>query len=343
MPFVNVIQPSSSAPAIDWTDNNIGSFLNHTFDTNGFRWDYDYHYPLDAAYRQVGRMSVTSSSVLDTKTTGSYRYTPEGVFATPANQILSAPYCAVWCPPEHTAAGGASPNDSGWYLFERNGAYVYSTATWYPEGSTPAANGRALYQPLAWPSGANDNDGYMSVGGSNLYKYFFSQISSYSGPTGSGGTDSWSSPFDWSSPRYTVTATLTTGNGTNTFNLTNISESGAIGDFEPYGSTPLRFNSQTAELLWNTTSGGTYSGGIDFFSKTELNHGRLRNLTTGFDIWNNSFYRYFVMGDSNSNEPWGAGTLGRWRYVFFNGGGTTALSNFSVGDQIQFDLFFSDI
>lgn len=337
MPFVNVIQPSGAAPAVDWTDNNVGGSLIQIINTGGWSHDYDYHYPLVSPYVEPSRFGSRWAST-NSAGTNPYLYSPEGTFATPANVILSPPYVAVWIPPETAAETNYASNDTkGWHLFERDG---YFDGT--PEGSTPSANTRAIYKPLAWPTGSNNDDGFLGVGGS-LYKPFIAQLSSYSGSTGSGGTDSWSDPFDWSSPRYTLTATLTTSSWADQFNFTSISESGDTGDWEPYGSTPLRFGSQYVDLLWSLTTSGSYSSGNDFFSKTKLNHGRLRNLTNGYDIWNNASYRYYRMCNSSEIEPWGTSAVSRNRFAYFTGGGTTQLSSFSVGDTIQFDMYYSDI
>lgn len=322
--------------AVNWTDNNVGSFLTQSWNTNAFRADWDYNWDADPTYRYAGRMATSSGG------SSPYHYSPESNYYTPANVILTPPYVAVWCPPEHTTDGSAyGRNDtSGWYLYERNG-YIDGT----PEGSTPSGNTRAKYQALAWPTGANNDDGYMGMGGGDTYKFFIAQFSSYSGPTGSGGTDSWTAPFDWSTPRYTMTATIAAQNGTkNEYSLSGISETGDTGDWQAYGYYPLRGNSTNLDIIYQISTSGSYTSGNDFFDKTELQHLRLQNTTVGseWDTWENATYRSVKFGDSSSNEPWGAGITTYLRTLYFTGGGLTAFGNFSVGDTIQLDLFYTD-
>jgi len=322
----------------DWTTHEVGAFLIPRLDTGDFVKDFDQQFPLDGAYISVDRVADSGSG------SGTSTYTLNGDFASGANQIKSPPYAAVWVSSEHDAAGGYGHNDDGWYVFKRNG---YSDGT--AEGGTPSDNNRAVYIPHAWKSSANNNDGYLGVGGSDAFPYFVVNLDDYSGTTGSGGTDGWTDPFDWSSPKYTMTATLVATASSN-FSLGSVSESGATADWEPYTYQPLRGDSQYVFILMNVSSGGSYSSGNDFFSKTKLQHARLRNTTSGseYDIWDSASgsaadqYYQVRFGDSGSNEPWGTGTLTYLRWNYNTGDGTTTFAKFSAGDTIQLDIFYTD-
>lgn len=336
MPFVNVIQAATSST--DWDTHQVGAFLIPTMDTNGFVKDYDHQFPLDAAYIAPGRLRTSSAG------TGPYNYTTNGDYGSPANQVKAPPYAAVWVSPETEAGGGYGCPDAGWRVYKRNG---YSDGT--AEGGTPSSNGRAEYIAHAWKSGADNDDGYLGIGGSDAFPFFVVLLDDYSGSTGSGGTDSWTDPFDWSSPNYTATATISAA-GSN-FSLSSVSESGATADWEPYTITPLRGSSTQVFILWKASSGGAFNGsGNDFFADTKLQHARLRNTTSGseYDIWDSASgsaadkYTKLTFGDSNAVEPWGSGTTFYLRWSYNTGDGTTTYAKFSDGDTIQLDLFYTD-
>ena len=331
-------QQLTTNAATDWDTHEVGAFVIPRLDSSAFVEDFDHQFPLDAAYNSVGRVTSSGSG------SAPYVYVTNGAFGNAANQIKAPPYVAVWVSSEHDAAGGYGHNDDGWYVFKRNG---YSDGT--AEGGTPADNNRAVYIPHAWKSGANNNDGYLGIGGSDAFPFFVVNLDDYSGSTGSGGTDSWTDPFDWSSPNYTMTATLVATASSN-FSLGSVSESGATADWEPYTYQPLRGGSQYIFILMKVSSGGSFSSGNDFFADTKLQHARLRNTTSGseYDIWTPATgtaadqYIKVVFGDSGTNEPWGTGTLTYLRWLYNSGDGTTTFAKFSAGDTIQLDLFYTD-
>lgn len=338
MPFVNVIQAAASSTT-DWDTHQVGAFLIPRLDTGGFSRDFDHQFPLDSAYIAVGRMNTNSAA------TAPYNYAPNGDYGNPANQVKAPPYAAVWVSSETAAISGYGRPDAGWRVYKRNG---YSDGT--AEGGTPTSAGRAVYIAHAWKSGVDNDDGYLGLGGSDTYPFFVVNLDDYSGTTGSGGTDDWTDPFDWSSPKWTMTATLATS-GSN-FNFGSISESGATADWEDYHYQPMRRANSSVTIIMKTSSGGAFNGsGNDFFADTKLQHARLRNTTSGseYDIWDSATgtaadqYTKVVFGDSGQNEPWGSGDLFYLRWLYNSGDGAVVFDNkFSAGDTIQLDLFYTN-
>lgn len=325
----------------DWTDNELGASFISRLDTNYLPHDYVQKYPLDSALQNVNRLSGYSGG------SSPFNYAANGQYASPANQIKAPLFYGIWVSPQHDTDSGTAygHNDDGWYVFKRNG---YSDGT--AEGGTPTSNGRAEYIPWAWPTGANNDDGYLGTGGSETYPFFGVALSAYSGTTGSGGTDSWTAPADWSSPRYTATFTAGSTGGSN-FNVTNVSESGDTGDWEPYTWQPLRGSSTAVTLIWRASNSGSFGGnGNTFFADTKLQHARLRNITTGseYDFWDSATssgsdgYNSVAYGDSGSNEPWGSGNTFYLRFNYSSGDGTTSYAKISAGDTLQLDFYYID-
>lgn len=336
MPFVNTIQEASSTT--DWDTHQVGAFLIPKLDTGGFIRDYDHQFPLDSAYLAVGRMrNHTGAST-------PMWYVPDGDYGQPVHQVKAPPYVAVWVSPESGASSGYGRSEAGWRVFKH---YKYDDGTLV--GGTPTSNGRANYQPHAWKSGVDNDDGFMGIGGSDTYPFFVVNLDDYSGTTGSGGTDDWTDPFDWSSPKYTMTATVNDFSSGQMY-VNSVSESGATADWEVHTYPPFRGGSQYVFLLMKVSSGGSFSSGNDFFDKTKLQHARLRNTTSGseYDIWDPAsgsaadIYTKLVFGDSSANEPWGTGTLFYLRWSYNSGDGTTTYAKFSDGDTIQLDLYYTD-
>ena len=337
MPFVNVIQAAASSTT-DWDTHQVGAFLIPKLDTNGFRRDFDHQFPLDSAYIAVGRMSTNSAA------TAPYNYATNGDYGSPAHQVKAPPYAAVWVSSETAAISGYGRPEAGWRVYKRNG---YSDGT--AEGGTPTDAGRAEYIAHAWKSGVDNDDGYLGLGGTDTYPFFVVNLDDYSGSTGSGGTDDWTDPFDWSSPKYTMTATVNDFSSTNMY-VNSPSESGATADWEVHTYPPFRASSTKVFILMKVSSGGSFSSGNDFFDKTKLQHARLRNTTSGseYDIWDSATgaaadqYPGVLFGDSSGNEPWGTGTLFYLRWSYNSGDGTTTFAKFSDGDTIQLDLYYTD-
>ena len=337
MPFVNVIQAAATG-STDWDTHEVGAALLVRMDTSGLNTDFDHQFPLDSAYQFPNFLGTNAAG------TAPNNYVPAGAYATPANQVKAPPYLGVWVSQETEDSGGYGCPDAGWYVFARNG---YSDGT--AEGGTPSSNGRALYIPHAWKAGAINDDGFLGQGGSDTFPFLWVALDDYSGTTGSGGTDSWTDPYDWSSPRYTMTATISTA-GSN-FSLSSISESGDTADWQAYGYQPFRANSTAVNLIMVASSGGAFNGsGTDFFADTKLQHARLQNTTSGseYDIWTPATgsaadqYHALVYGNSSGNEPWGTGSLFYLRWKFYSGDGTTTFAKFSDGDTIRLDLFYTD-
>ena len=336
MPFVNVIQAAASSTT-DWDTHQVGAFLIPRLDTGGFSRDFDHQFPLDSAYIAVGRMNTNSAA------TAPYNYAPNGDYGNPANQVKAPPYAAVWVSSETAAISGYGRPDAGWRVYKRNG---YSDGT--AEGGTPTSAGRAVYIAHAWKSGVDNDDGYLGIGGTDTFPFFVVNLDDYSGTTGSGGTDDWTDPFNWSSPKYTLTATLV-ATGSSNFSLSSVSESGATADWQPNAYQPLRGGSQQVFFLLKPSSGGSFSGSTtEFFDETKLNHARLRNTTSGseYDIWTSPTaslgdqYTRVTFGNSNSSEPGSNPIYLRWS--FNSPAGTSAFAKFSAGDTIQIDLFYTD-
>jgi len=339
MPFVNVIAAAAAVSDADWDTHQVGAAILPSLDTSGLDQDFDHQFPLDSAY-QMPNFSGTSGSG-----TAPNNYVPQGAYATPANQVKAPPYMACWVSQETEDAGGYGAPDAGWYVYKRNG---YSDGT--AEGGTPSGNGRAQYIPHAWKAGNLNDDGYMGFGGLDTFPFFWAALDDYTGTTGSGGTDAWTDPFDWSSPKYTMTATLVATSGSN-FNLSSVSESGATADWETYHYQPVRGGTTQVFILMKASSGGAFNGsGNDFFADTKLQHARLRNTTSGseYDIWDPASgtgadqYYALAYGNSSGNEPWGSGPTFYLRWFFHSGDGTTTFAKFSAGDTIQLDLFYTD-
>ena len=322
----------------DWDTHQVGAALLPRLDTSTLNQDFDHQFPLDAAYQMPNVIRTNASA------TSPLNYAPQGVYASPANQVKAPPYIACWVSQETEDVGGYGCPGAGWYVYARNG---YSDGT--AEGGTPTSNGRAQYIAHAWKSGAGNDDGYMGTGGPDNFPFFWAALDDYSGSTGSGGTDSWTDPFDWSSPNYTATMTITAA-GSN-FTLSNVSESGATADWQPYTYQPLRGGPNQVFILWKASSGGAFNGsGNDFFADTKLQHARLRNTTSGseYDIWATATasaadqYTKLTYGDSSQNEPWGSGPTFYLRWAYNTGDGTSTYAKFSDGDTIQLDLFYTD-
>jgi hypothetical protein len=329
---------TNAASTADWDTHQQGAGVLNRFDTDTVSVDYDHQFPLASGVYATLRGNPVGGG------TAPYTYGFEGGYGNPGSQVQSPLYCAVWFSPEHEAAGGYAHNDDGWYVYKRNG---YSDGT--AEGGTPTSNGRAQYIPHAWPTGANNNDGRIGIGGSDTFPGFFVVMDDYTGTSGAGGTDSWTAPFDWSSPNYTATFTLV-ATGSSNFNLSNVSDSGpAADDWQAHTYQPMRGSSQQIFILWRLSTGGTFSDGNDFFADTKLQHARLRNTTSGseFDLWDSptsSVYdeAYAVrFGDSSGIEPFSSNPF-YLRWLYNTGDGTAAYAKFSAGDTVQLDFFYTD-
>lgn len=335
---------TNAATSVDWDTHQVGACLLPSLDTSGLDQDFDHQFPLDSAYLMPNILRAHSTG------TGT-NYGPQGGYSSPANQMKAPPYMGCWISSETEAAGGHTSPDAGWYVFARNG---YSDGT--AEGSTPTSSGRAQYAPHAWKAGASNDDGYFGQGGSDTFPFFWVALDDYSGTTGSGGTDGWTDPYDWSSPKYTMECTITLVAASGQFSLSSISESGATADWEPYTYQPFRGTSNSVYMLMKASSGGAFNGsGNDFFADTKLQHARIRNTTSGseYDCWNpgttglghviaGDQYTSLKFGDSSGNEPWGSGQTFYLRFNFYTGDGQAAFNRFSDGDTIQLDLFYTD-
>ena len=330
---------------VDWDTHEVGAAIFPSIHTSGMSTDFDQQFPLDSAYLMAN--FARSEQVLKANP---YWYVLAGAYATPANQIKSPPYTALWVSPETQSVGNAGnmygTPDAGWYVFARNG-YTDGTA----EGQTPTSNGRAVYIPHAWKSGASNDDGYMGFGGPDNFPFFCVALDDYTGTTGSGGTDDWTDPYDWSTPKYSATFDISTGTGTN-FSISNVSESGSgANDWEPYTWQPIRGSSTSITALWKASSSGAFSGsGNQFFADTKLQHARLRNITSGseYDIWQSATasvldqYDYQNFGNSGGGEPWGSGPTFYCRWWFNSPDGTTTYAKFADGDTLQLDFYYTD-
>ncbi|MAV55631.1 MAG: hypothetical protein CMJ28_06725 [Phycisphaerae bacterium] len=340
MPFVNVIQAAASSTT-DWDTHQVGAFLIPRLDTGGFSRDFDHQFPLDSAYIAVGRMNTNSAA------TAPYNYAPNGDYGNPANQVKAPPYAAVWVSSETAAISGYGRPDAGWRVYKRNG---YSDGT--AEGGTPTSAGRAVYIAHAWKSGVDNDDGYIGIGGSDTFPFFVVSLDDYSGTTGSGGTDSWTDPFDWSSPKYSATATLVSASGGTRFNLSSLSETVGSGLFYPNGYQPFRSSSNHLNFLFrvNTGNSGSFSSASDCFDKTKLQHFRIRNTTSGseYDMWDPASgtgadqYTKIMFQDSSGNEPPTSGNLFYIRWYYNTGDAATTFAKFSAGNTIQIDLYYTD-
>lgn len=343
MPFVNVIAAAATSTT-DWDTHEIGAALSPRLNTSGWVLDYDHQFPPHSGYYIGGINGTVSTGTLT-------NYRPQSAYATPANLLNTPPYVALWVSAETDAVGGRGHPDAGWYVFARNG-YTDGTA----EGSTPSSNGRALYSPHAWTAGISNDDGYFGQGGSETFPFFWVFLDDYTDGTGSGGVDHWSDPYDWSSPKYTMTATIGQASSGAECSLSSVSESGATADWEPHTGTPFRGSSTQVFILMKASSGGAFNGsGNDFFADTKLQHFRLRNTTSGseYDCWNPATtglghiiaqdqYYSAKFGDSSGNEPWGSGALFYLRFNFPANDGQAAFDKFSDGDTIKLELFYTD-
>lgn len=101
-------------------------------------------------------------------------YTP---MSEPDGSGTFSPYLAIYA----QAGLGFAPNDtSGWWLFQNANVTFGSRDRWRI--------------PIAWPSGANDDNGYLGIVQTTNTSCVVVTLSQAPQASGSGGTDGWSVP-----------------------------------------------------------------------------------------------------------------------------------------------------
>ena len=170
----------ASPGATDWDTYQLGMGTIPQFSTNSNVITYDASYPDNAGGGAAGMTQFNASN------TGSgsspYIYAPRSRFATDADILTMAPYAALYCSAAEAASGVNSASTvEGWYVFGPGA------------NDNPGGNGYQTYNtPVAWPTGANNDDGYISVNAGFVNNVVW--LSAYTDAAGSGGTDAWTAP-----------------------------------------------------------------------------------------------------------------------------------------------------
>jgi hypothetical protein len=164
----------------DWDTYQLGMGTIPQFSTSSNVITYDPSYPDNAGGGATGMTQYNASN------TGSgaspYTYAPRSRFSTDADILTMAPYTAIYCSAAEAASGGGTASTvEGWYVFGPGA------------NDNPGGNGYQTYStPVAWPTGANNDDGYISVNAGFVNNIVW--LSAYTDAAGSGGTDAWTAP-----------------------------------------------------------------------------------------------------------------------------------------------------
>ena len=153
-----------------------GTIVNYSSSANTITYHVDY--PNTTAASQFNALNVSPLG------TSPYQKTPLSNYTSAVMKDYMAPYAAVYVHAAEAASGDYGKNDTeGWYVFGPG------------EDRTPGVNGYIEWRtPVAWPTGANNDDGYIGINNSVNYEQSVAWLSDYKGGLGSGGTDSWTTP-----------------------------------------------------------------------------------------------------------------------------------------------------
>ena len=168
-------RPVDTVAPTEWDDFEVGAgtIVDFTSGTNIIT--FDAAYPNEAFSTQFNGNNPALG-------TSPYTWIGRSVFATPGNKLLCSDYAAVYVSAAEAADVTAGTNDTeGWYVF---GPGV---------DTAPGSNGYIAWTtPVAWPTGANNDDGYLGNNNAVVHEMGVAWLSNYTGAAGSGGTDSWS-------------------------------------------------------------------------------------------------------------------------------------------------------